>query len=186
MKPDPLHEKLLNREHLFSGGYLSIDRLNLEFPDGKIGFREVVLVKNAAAIIPIDKDGTVHLVRQHRACIGKTILEVPAGIVDSDNEPVEECAIRECEEEIGIKPKKLIKLKEYAHAEGYSSGFITLFLGLDLEHTGKINLDYTEYNEKVEMKFSKLLKMVEKNEIIDSKTMLCTLLAKPFVNSDLD
>jgi ADP-ribose pyrophosphatase len=167
------------RERLFTGAYLKLDRLEMELPDGRKGVREVVLVPDAVAILPVDADGTAHLIRQHRPAIGRTIIEAPAGVLDHPDEPPEACARRECREETGIVPGKLVKLISYAHAEGYSTGFITLFLGLDLKHTGKTSLDASEYVEQVAMPFGELLDSVRANRIIDSKTMLCALLSRP-------
>lgn len=177
-----LTETIISRETIYKGKYLNLNRLNLKFPDGKNGIREAVDVKNAAAVLPLDKDNNVHLVKQYRAPIEKTIIEIPAGILDKGpNETVEDCAKRECEEETGYYPQKLIRLLTYSHAEGYSNGFITLYLGKDLIHTKKINLDDSEYLQQISMHFDELLKMVKSNEIIDSKTLLAVLLSQDYI-----
>jgi ADP-ribose pyrophosphatase len=170
-------EKIQKRESLFKGKYLELDRLEVKLPDGRTGVRECVRVRNSVSILPLDENGNVHLVRQHRPAIGRTILEAPAGLLDHD-ETCENAACRECEEETGFFPHKLEKLLTYAHAEGYSTGFMTLFLGTDLENTGKMKLDSTEFLEPVAIPFSAMEKMVEENQIIDSKTILFTLLIK--------
>jgi ADP-ribose pyrophosphatase len=178
MNEDPLFEHVNETKSLYKGKYLHLERLHLRLPDGKEGTREVVRVRDAVAILPVDTDGTVYLIRQHRPAIGKTIIEAPAGIMDKKNESLEECARRECEEETGIVPGKLTKLITYAHAEGYSTGFITLFLGTSLEKGGKLNLDQSEFVEQVSMPYKQLLGMVKENRIIDSKTILCALLSE--------
>ena len=172
-----LTERVIKSEFLFKGKYLELGKLDVEFPDGRVGLREVVRVRDSVTIFPVDQDGTVHLVRQHRPAIGRTIIEAPAGLLD-DVETDERAAIRECEEETGYLPHKLEKLLTYAHAEGYSTGFMTLFLATDLKHTGQIKLDSTEFLEPAAIPFAELVKMVENNEIIDSKTILSTLLVK--------
>jgi len=170
-------EKIEKSESLYKGKYLELDRLEVTLPDGRTGLRELVRVRNSVSILPLDEEGNVHLVRQHRPAIGRTILEAPAGLQD-EGETDEDAASRECEEETGFYPHKLEKLLTYAHAEGYSTGFMTLYLGTDLEHTGKIKLDSTEFLEPVALLFSELEEMVKKNEIIDSKTILFTFLLK--------
>lgn len=174
-------EIVRNREEVFRGSYLRVERFDIELPDGRTGVREVVRVRDAVAVLPVDRDHTVHLIRQHRPAIGRTILEAPAGVLDRPDEPPEACAKRECEEETGIIPGKLTKLITYAHAEGYSTGFITLFLATDLTHTGKTRLDASEYIEQAAMPFEELLAMVRDNRIIDSKTILCALLSRPLL-----
>ena len=168
-------EEVVRRERVFEGVYLKLDSLTVRLPDGTSAVREIVLVRDAAAVLPLDRDGNVHLIRQHRAAIGKTLIEAPAGLVDAD-ESIEDTARRECEEETGFRPKILTKLITYAHAEGYSTGFITLFVGTDLEYTGNTNLDASEFVEPVSVPFAELRGMVERNEIVDSKTILCTVL----------
>ncbi len=170
-------EKILNRELLFSGHYLTLEKLQVQLPNRQVCDREVVRVRNAVAVLPVDEKGNVHLVRQFRPAIERFILEVPAGLIDRGENP-EQTAFRECEEEIGYKPHKLQKLLTYAHAEGYSTGFITLFLGTDLEYTGNIHLDSSEFLESITLSFSELVHRVETNQIVDSKTILCTLLSR--------
>jgi ADP-ribose pyrophosphatase len=137
-----------------------------------------VIVRDAVAVLPLDSGGIVNLVRQHRPCIGRTMIEVPAGLIDTGEKP-EDAAVRECGEETGPRPRKLEPLITYAHAEGYSTGFITLFLGTDLRPAaGSLRPDPTEFVEPVSMPFQKLRQMVEDNEIVDSKTILCVLLGE--------
>ena len=174
--------KILNRKNIFEGNYLQLERLQVQLPDGRVGEREIVRVRDAVAVLPMDAFHHVHLVRQHRPAIEQTLLEIPAGLLD-DHENEEAAAIRECKEETGYKPRKLTRLLRYAHAEGYSTGFITLFLGEDLEHTGQIQLYTTEYLEPVCIPFDELRRLVQNNEIVDSKTILSTLLIeKAIVN----
>ncbi len=174
-KHDPLFEKVLKRKRLYSGSYLKLDSLEIRLPDGKKALREIVNVRDAVAVMPVDRDGTVHLIRQHRPAIARTIIEVPAGVIDPGESP-EKCARRECEEETGIIPGRLRRLITYSHAEGYSTGFITLFLATNLKHTGKLNLDQSEFVEQVRMPYRKLMSMIKSNKIIDSKTILCAIL----------
>jgi len=79
---DRLREAVIGRKVLFCGGYLRLEELTIRLPDGRDGRREVVTVANAVAVLPVDADGRVHLVRQHRAAIGRTILEAPAGVIE--------------------------------------------------------------------------------------------------------
>ncbi|OGS33752.1 MAG: hypothetical protein A2293_14465 [Elusimicrobia bacterium RIFOXYB2_FULL_49_7] len=171
-------EQVLKRETCFTGSYLKLERLHIELPDGRHGTREIVRVKDAVAVLPVDQNGIVHLIRQHRPAIGRTILEVPAGVVDSTDASLEACAARECEEETGIVPGKLVKLLTYAHAEGYSTGFITLFLATDITPTGQTKLDESEYVEQAAFPFAEAERKVQDGDIIDSKTILCLLLSK--------
>ena len=171
-----LFESVLNRIKVFDGKYLQVDRLIVSLPDGRRVERETVTVRDSVAVLPMEADRFVHLVRQHRPAIGKTILEVPAGLIDP-GESKEEAAVRECEEETGYRPGALRELITYAHAEGYSTGFMTLFLGTNLKQIGHVRPDPNEFIESVTMPFDELLGLVHSNQIFDSKTILCVLLS---------
>ncbi len=179
--PDNLFEKVIKREKIYKGKYLDLEKCFIELPDGKEGIREIVCVKNAVAVLPIDENRDVFLVRQHRAAIGRTILEIPAGLIDEGEEP-EDSAIRECEEEIGFRPGKLTELLTYSHAEGYSTGFITLYLGTDLKFTGRTFLDNSEFLEIVKMPYDLLVEDIARNRFVDSKTILSVMLSREITN----
>lgn len=168
-------ETVVGRRQIFRGSYLRLEELTIRLPDGRPARREVVAVRDAVAVLPLDAEGRVHLVRQHRPAIGRTILEAPAGVIEPGEDP-REAARRECEEEVGQRPHRLVALVSYAHAEGYSTGFITLYAGLDLEAVESPGLDDTEVLERVVLPFERLREMVRRNEIVDSKTILSTLL----------
>jgi len=177
-----LNEHVLKRELLFHGRYLDLERLHVMLSDGREGKREIVRVPDAAAVLPVDDKGNVHLVRQVRHAVGRTLIEVPAGLLN-DGEKESDAAGRECEEETGFYPGELKKLLYYAHAEGYSTGFITLFLGTKLSYTGKTNMDETEFVEPVCLPYRDLVELMRKNQIIDSKTILCILLTREWFAS---
>ena len=171
---DLLYEPILSRRELHAGGYLRLEELVVRLPDGREARREVVRAFDAVAVLPIDIEERVHLVRQHRPAIGRTLLEAPAGIVNAGENP-EEAARRECGEEIGLVPGRLDRLVCYAHAEGYSTGFITLFIGRELQPVESPGLDATEFLERVVLPFDELRRRVLAGRIADSKTILTTL-----------
>jgi ADP-ribose pyrophosphatase len=179
---DPLHETLIRRDRVFDGNFLHLDRLTVRLPDGRTGEREVVAMRDAVAVLPMDTEGKVHLVRQHRPAIGRTLLEVPAGLIDGAEIP-SDAAARECEEETGLRPGKLRELISYAHAEGYSTAFVTLFWGTEVEHTGKVRLDADEFVEPVAMPFDELLDLVLSGRIVDSKTIVSAMMVRDILRS---
>jgi len=172
---DRLYEPVLKRKTLYSGSYLRLEKLEVRLPDNRTAEREIVRVNDAVAVLPIDSRGAAHLVRQSRPAIDRVLLEIPAGVLDEGESP-EQAAVRECEEEIGLKPGRLIPLFTYAHAEGYSTGMITLYIGLELEPAGPAELDSTEFLERTTIPFEELAERVKRNEIRDSKTIITTLL----------
>lgn len=182
MQHQPCYEKITAEEILYKGVYLTLKKLRIELPDGRKGVREIVQVRDACAILAVDGDLNVLLVRQSRPAIMKTGFEIPAGLID-EGESETDAVFRECEEETGYRPVQVRRLIRYAHAEGYSTGFITLFLGIGLEHTGKMHLDATEYVEPVLVPIDELVRLVQTNEITDSKTILSVTLCERFIRN---
>src|SRR5437879_5125316 len=69
-------------------------------PDGSTRMREIVEHAPGAAVVAVDRDGQVLLVRQPRPAVGAHVLELPAGLVDPGEQPID-TARRELEEETG-------------------------------------------------------------------------------------
>jgi len=174
MENDKLFEPVLRRDSIFSGKYIHLQSLEVRHPNGRSGSREVVQVPNAAAVLPIDERGDVYLVRQSRPAMDGVFLEIPAGLVDPGETPAQ-TALRECEEEIRLRPLSMAVVLTYAHAEGYSTGMTTLFVGTDLRPAEDAQPDESEFLEIVKMSFDELIERVRLNEIRDSKTIISAL-----------
>ncbi|MGH2640109.1 MAG: NUDIX hydrolase [Actinomycetota bacterium] len=96
-----------------------------EWPE--IGTWEVFRPEDAAAVVPITPDGDVVLVRQFRAGAGRTIEEIPAGLLDVHGEEPAACAARELFEETGFRPVSLEPLAAIHPSPGSSSELVHLF-----------------------------------------------------------
>lgn len=161
--------KVINEEITYKGRIIDIHKDTITLPNEKTTLREVVFHPGAAAILPIDKDGNIIFVRQYRHPAKSLVLEIPAGTLDK-NEDTRDCAIRELEEETGMKTNKLSFIMKMYMAIGYSNEEISIYLAEDLEE-GTQNLDEDEFVtiEKYSLKTS--IDMILKGEIVDSKTI---------------
>lgn len=169
-----LKETLLRKKVVYQGKYLCAEEQVVRLPDGKEAKREIVRPPDAAAVLPIDQNNNVYLVRQYRTAIEQTILEIPAGILDPNEKPPE-TARRECGEEIGMEPKRLDYLFRYYHSVGFSTGQIAVFLGRDLVLQEDSHLDTGEFLEVVILPFKDLYRQAVSGKIVDSKTLLAIL-----------
>ncbi len=108
-------------------GFSAVRLDALDGPDGPFT-REVIEHPDAVAIVALDADGRVALVRQHRQPIGGELLELPAGTMDTDEESPETAARRELAEEVGLAAEVLVPLGTVWNSAGWSDERTFLFL----------------------------------------------------------
>ncbi|NIM05934.1 MAG: NUDIX domain-containing protein [Armatimonadetes bacterium] len=170
-----LCERIIASNEVFSGRLLRVRVEEVALPDGERAQREVVYHPGAIAVVPLLESGDVVMVRQFRLPTGKALLEIPAGVLEEGEAP-EECVERELSEEIGMRPGRLDRLCSIYLAPGYSSEVIHLFLAGDLQPAWAPK-DEDERLERVEVSVSEALRMIERGEIQDAKTIVGLLLA---------
>jgi ADP-ribose pyrophosphatase len=113
---------------------LSVDRVRL--PGGGTAVLELIRHPGAAAVVPLDENEQVLLVRQYRYATGGWLLEVPAGKLDAMEAP-EACAAREMEEEIGCRPGRLASLGWIWTTPGFTLTVERLPLGEAVDRAGR-------------------------------------------------
>jgi len=176
-----LAEKIIDKKRIYEGSYLSFERWEVTLPNQVTTIREIVIPRNAIAIVPVDHHRNLHVIRQSRIAVNEILTEIPAGVIDPD-ETAEEAARRELMEEIGFYPNTLIKLISYFHAEGYSTGLMTVFLGIDLEPRKPLPLDATEFLENTQIPFEEAVQGIQKGLFKDSKSILGIMLAQEWLS----
>lgn len=119
------------RRTLHRGKFLEMTAESVELPDGRAIELELVRHPGAAAVVPLDADGNVLLVRQYRHAADGWLLEVPAGKLDA-GESAEDCARRELEEEAGVRAAHLRSLGFIWPSPGFTDEVIHLFLAENL------------------------------------------------------
>ncbi len=166
--------EFVSTENLYTGKVFDI-RID-EIREGDVEYkREIVVHKGSAVIIPVFEDGTVALVRQYRHAAGKYLLEICAGTLNAAEDP-EIGAIRELEEEIGVRAGKVEKLTEFYVSPGFLTEKMFVFLATDLTETQQ-NLEDDEILTVERHSFPALLEMIRNGEIEDAKTMVGIMMA---------
>jgi ADP-ribose pyrophosphatase len=136
--------------------------------------REIVVHKGSAVIVPLFHDGTIALVRQYRYAAEKFLLEVPAGTLNKDEDP-ELGAIRELEEEIGVRAAKVEKMAEFYVSPGFLTEKMYLYLATGLTET-KQALEVDEILSIERHSIADALDLVYKGDIEDAKTIIGIML----------
>jgi len=163
-------------EHLYVGRILKLRLDTVRLPNGKTSQREIVEHRGAVAMVPMLDRDTVILVRQYRRAAERSLLEIPAGTLDP-NEEVEACAGRELAEEINYAAGRMIKLFHSFMAPGYSTEVIHTFLALDLTKA-EGHTDEDEFLEILPTPFAEALQMIKTGKIIDAKSISGLLYAE--------
>jgi ADP-ribose pyrophosphatase len=175
LKDNPrIEAEVLEREPVFSGRYLKLGRWRLRLPDGRETHHEIVEAPDAVAVLPLGEDGVIHALEHHRPAVERTMVELPAGLVDPGEEPAAS-ARRELLEELGCTCERLEFLLEYAHAVGYSSGLTRLYLARGLSWPPDPPLDAGEFVRPVEFPLETLLEGIIAGRFIDTKLIIGAL-----------
>ncbi|MEW6039981.1 MAG: NUDIX hydrolase [Elusimicrobiota bacterium] len=183
-----LKETLLKRRRIYTGKSLDFSADIVLLPNGKRALREYAEHPSAVAVVPFIEKNTfkfhglndllkqrIILVRQFRFPIGKITYEIPAGKLDrAVKETPEDCVRREIEEETGYYAKSIKKLISYWPAPAFSTEMLHIFAAYDMKKTGKLP-DKDEFLETHIAKFGDVLRLIQKNKIRDSKTIISLL-----------
>lgn len=174
---DVVLETRLSRTPVYKGKILSVYVDAVVTQSGRETVREIVDRPETVSILAIDDDDNVLLVRQFRYALGRETLEIPAGVVDHGESPME-AARRELREETGYDCEYLEELVAYMPAVGYCTERMTVYLarGLqpaplsgDEEHISVIRMPFQELYESI---------VGGRSLFVDAKSTVAVLLAR--------
>lgn len=172
-------QKTIKFERLYHGSIIDLIIEDVEDASGNIRKREIVSHPGGSVVVPLRDNGDVILVRQYRYPHKKFILELPAGKLEPNEDPLE-AAKRELQEETGYIADKYEKLTAMYTTPGFCNEVLHIYLatGLKKSEQGQ-NLDEGEQSLTVEyLPFSNVVEMIEHGEIGDSKTIAGILLTE--------
>lgn len=170
----------LSSQTVYQGRVFDLLQDQVQYPDGRRVKMDVIKHNGAVAMLPIDDEGQLLLVRQYRHAVGSQLIELPAGTLEEGEGP-ESCAQRELREEVGMAAGELIKLGEFFLAPGYSTERMHLFLARKLS-ADTLEADEDEMLELLRISPKLALAMVQDGQIRDAKTLLGLLLARPYLS----
>jgi 8-oxo-dGTP pyrophosphatase MutT (NUDIX family) len=158
---------------------LRVVRGTFEAPDGSTFERDIVRNQAVVAMVPVEADGRVLLVRQYRGPIDRWLLEIPAGLCDVAGEAPEATAQRELIEEVGRTADHLELVASYHPAAGFSDQFVRLYLASGLHEVEADRQGVEEAHMVVErFDLTRLDEAIASGELADSKTIIGLLLAR--------
>jgi ADP-ribose pyrophosphatase len=175
---DPLEEQVVDTRLVHHGRYLDVRIDTIQRADGTTGMRDVVKHPGAVAVLALDVDDRLLLVRQWRIPAGRAMLEIPAGTLDVHDGATEDpdvAARRELEEETGSRAGSWRRLASFWTAPGFATELMHLYLATGLESVHGDDRLAPDEDERLELSrftIDEALALVDAGEIVDAKSML--------------
>lgn len=167
-------------EH-FRGSVFSVVTDTVQMPDGSTTVRDYVRHMGAVAVVAVDDEGCVVLIRQYRHPIGDVLWELPAGLLDVTDEAPALGANRELAEEAGVVAASLEPLITMRSSPGYSDERIQIFLAQDLSDVDDSFVYEREFEESTltvhRIPLAEALSMVDRGEVVNGVCALGLLAA---------
>ena len=163
-------EVTLSSERIYEGRVIHLRVDTVRLPDGGLTRREIIEHRGAVALVAVDENDNVLLVRQFRKAAEQDLLEIPAGTLEPGENPLD-CAQRELQEETGYRADWIDPLTGFYPCPGYSTEFIHVYVATGL-HPSAAEHDDDEDIEVVRTPLNKALEMFGSGEICDAKSIV--------------
>ena len=160
----------LKRELVTKGVLFDYYQDTMQIPNGNIAKWDLIDHKGAAAVVAVREDGKLLMVRQYRNALERETLELPAGGLNSREEPTKAAAMRELEEETGYTCESIELLNSIYTTVAFCNEKIDIYLAKGLK-PGKQHLDEDEFINVEAYSVEELKQMVYECKIQDSKTI---------------
>ena len=168
-------EKPIRRISSYQGVVVELTEDMVELTNGAYTVREVVHHPGGVCVAAVDEAGRVAVVRQYRYPFARTLLELPAGKLEKDEDP-DQAVIRELSEETGLEADRWRPMGSIYVSPGISTERLYLYLATGL-HQGAAHPDPNEFLDVAWMDLAELVAMAERDEIHDAKTVIGALRA---------
>lgn len=161
--------KKLEHNLVYKGSIVDFYKDKMQLPNQHVVDWDYIHHKGAAAIIPIDENDEILMVRQYRIGTECELLEIPAGALNPGEDPFES-ALREMEEETGYVSSNVKHLIDVYAAPAYTSECVSIYYAKDLQKTRQ-NFDEDEFIVLERYPLDELIQMIMEGKIVDGKTI---------------
>jgi 8-oxo-dGDP phosphatase len=151
IKDEPASWPVVSSDTLFRGRLVAVRTDKVRMPGNNLAEREVVLHPGAVAVLALDDDGRVLMIRQYRHPVGRLLWEIPAGLRDVAGEPLLATAQRELLEEAGYRARDWRVLADYYSSPGFTTERLRVFLARGLELVPPAERDFVPQDEETEL-----------------------------------
>ena len=164
------NEPTVSSKPVFDGKVIKVKVDTVKLPNGKQAIRELVAHPGAVGVLTITDDQKIILVKQFRKPLENMNLEIPAGKLEPEEDPME-CAIRELKEETGYTASNMTQINKFYTSPGFADEIIYLYQAKGLEK-GEATPDEDEFVELVSLTLEEALQLIAEGEIVDGKTII--------------
>ena len=154
----PEHPRILERRTIHAGKVWNVVTETFDY-NGKAITREVVDHPGAVAVLALDAEERVLLIRQYRHPVRSRDWEIPAGLLDVDGEPPFEAAKRELAEEADLKAERWHVLADFLNSPGGSNEMIRIYLARDVSEVPAF--DRSDEEADIEVRWVPLAEAVD-------------------------
>lgn len=136
--------KILGSKYLYKTNGVAVRIDQCEIQNGSVFEPYVIETGTWVNVIALTKDRKIVLIKQYRHGVGQVLLEIPAGVMDAEDESPLQAAKRELLEETGYASEKFVQIGSVYPNPATHTNMTYSFLALDVEKVGEQNLDETE------------------------------------------
>lgn len=158
---------------VFSGRRFNVETKKIILPNGNEMNVEKVHSAEVAVILPV-LGNSIIILKQFRPVIGKWMYELPAGLIDKGEKPVE-AARRELKEETGFTAMKIKKMADVLSSPGFSDEHVYIFLAYGLKK-GEQELEPNENIKLLKLPIKQVLKMSTNGAIKNAHSVAAIML----------
>ena len=164
--------KLETRKTIYQGRIFSLEVDRVELPSGHTVDMEIVRHPGSVVMLPMPSASQIILIRQYRYTIDRWIWELPAGSLKPGEDP-DTAAARECEEEIGLVPHRIERLRGFYPTPGFCDELMIYYRCTDLRPPAPDSTAHKDEDEDLEPRtftLEEARRLVRDGEIVDLKT----------------
>ena len=176
MNDQQLLETLVSKEVMYHGVIVDLEHWDVTLPNGHHALREVCTHPGASAVVALDAEGNLIMVRQMRIAVGRLTTEIPAGKLDGPGEDPLDCARRELSEETGLEADRWEELTCVETTPGFTNERIHLYLATSLRQ-GTAHPDADEFVGLIRLPLAEAVARVMDGTFRDGKTCLGIMMA---------
>ena len=171
--------RLVDKQLVYDGKKVRLEIHHLDNEEtGRRHRREVCVHPGAVVVLPVLPDGRIVLIRTMRYAIGQSLVELPAGTLEKNEDPMN-CAGRELLEETGYLASRLKPIGPFYTSPGILSEKMYAFAAYDLELSRQA-LEEGEEIEVLTRTLDEAIEMIRFGQILDGKTIATLLMYERF------